>query len=157
MGDLEALLEKAKGAITKEQAEDMSKKLLKGEFNFLDLYEQMSAMKKMGSLSKLVEMIPGMGGIKIPKDMLEGQEEKLEKWKYIMQSMTKEELENPELLTRSRIERIAKGSGRSIAEVGELLKQYRMSKRMAKMMGGGSLNPQKLMRKFKGIPKNIGF
>ena len=58
MGDIELLLEKARDAISEEDAEDMGRKLLKGEFNFIDLYEQMSAMKKMGSLSKLVEMIP---------------------------------------------------------------------------------------------------
>ena len=117
MGDIELLLEKARDAISEEDAEDMGRKLLKGEFNFIDLYEQMSAMKKMGSLSKLVEMIPGMGNLKIPKDMLEGQEGKIEVWKHIMQSMTKEELEDPELIDGARVERIAKGSGASTGAV----------------------------------------
>ncbi|PIN81817.1 signal recognition particle protein, partial [Candidatus Woesearchaeota archaeon CG10_big_fil_rev_8_21_14_0_10_30_7] len=67
MGDLEALLEKAKEAITEEDAKDLSKKLLKGDFNLVDLYQQMESMKKMGSISKLVEMIPGMGQLKMPK------------------------------------------------------------------------------------------
>jgi len=69
MGDLESLLEKAKEAYTEEEAQDMGKKFLKGEFNLIDLYEQMEAMSKMGSLSKLVEMIPGMGQLQLPKDM----------------------------------------------------------------------------------------
>lgn len=156
MGDLEALLEKANEAIDKETAEDLGRKMLKGDFNFLDLYEQMSAMSKMGPLSKIVEMIPGMGGMKIPKEMLEGQEGKLKKWKIIMQSCTKEELEDPELISRERIDRIAKGSGVTATEVRELLKQYKQSKKMMKMMQG-SEDPSKLMKKFKGkLPKGFG-
>ena len=156
MGDLEALLEKAREAIDENTAEDLGKKMLKGDFNFLDLYEQMSAMSKMGPLSKIVEMIPGFGGAKIPKEMLEGQEGKLKKWKHMMQSMTKEELEDPEIITKDRIERIAKGSGCTVTEVRELLKQYKETKKMMKMLGG-SEDPTKLMKKFKGkMPKGFG-
>ncbi|MEK6922861.1 MAG: signal recognition particle protein Srp54 [Nanoarchaeota archaeon] len=148
MGDLEALLEKAKEAISEELAEDLGKKFLKGEFNFLDLYEQMQAMSKMGPLTKVIDMIPGMGGVKIPKEMLEGQEDKMKKWKFILQSLTREELENPEILTSSRIERVAKGSGTTTHEVRELLKQYKQSKKLMKMMKGQ--DPEKLMKRFKG-------
>lgn len=148
MGDLEALLEKAKEAIDEEQAEDLGKKFLKGEFNFLDLYEQMVAMKKMGPLNKVLDMIPGMGNIGIPKDMLEGQEGKMDKWKFILQSMTKKELEDPDTLTTSRIERIAKGSGCTTKEVRELLKQYKQTKKLMKTMKGK--DPSKLLKKFKG-------
>ncbi len=159
MGDIELLLEKARDAISEEDAEDMGRKLLKGEFNFIDLYEQMSAMKKMGSLSKLVEMIPGMGNLKIPKDMLEGQEGKIEVWKHIMQSMTKEELEDPELIDGARVERIAKGSGASTGAVRELLKQYKMSRKMIKGMKGldSEQDIGKMMKKMKGrMPKGFG-
>ncbi len=148
MGDLEALLEKVKVEISEETAEDLGKKFLKGDFNFLDLYEQMQNMGKLGPLSKIMEMIPGMGNIKIPKDMLDVQEEKLKKWKHIMQSMSKEELEDPDILTRARIDRVAKGAGVTVGEVRELLKQYRQSKKLMKMMKGK--DPEKLMRKFKG-------
>jgi signal recognition particle subunit SRP54 len=148
MGDLEALLEKVKVEISEETAEDLGKKFLKGDFNFLDLYEQIQGMKKLGPMNKIMEMIPGMGGMKIPKDMLDVQDEKLKKWKFIMQSMTKKELENPDLVfNRKRIDRIAKGSGTTATEVRELLKQYRQSKKMMKMMKG---DPNKLMKKFKG-------
>ncbi len=156
MGDIEALLEKAEEAMSQEEAEDMGKKMLKGDFNFLDLYEQMQAMSKMGSLSKIVEMIPGLGGAKIPKEMLEGQEGKLKKWKIIMQSCNKKELEDPEIIARERIDRIAKGSGTSVQEVRELLKQYKQSKKMMKMMGGTE-DPEKMMKKLKGkMPKGFG-
>lgn len=148
MGDLEALLEKARESITEEKAEDISKKLLKGEFNFLDLYEQMEAMSKMGPLTKVIDLIPGMGKMNIPKEMLQGQEKKLKKWRYILQSMTKQELEDPEVLDSARVQRIAKGSGASVQEVRELLKQYRQSKKVIKLMKGKS--PEKLMKKFSG-------
>jgi len=151
MGDLEALLEKVKLEISEDKVEDLGKKFLKGDFNFLDLYEQMQSMKKLGPLSKVMEMIPGFGNVKIPKDMLEVQEEKLKKWKYVMQSMTKNELEEPDVLTRERIDRIAKGAGVTGGEVRELLKQYRQSKKLMKMMKGK--DPEKLMRKFKGNVK----
>jgi signal recognition particle subunit SRP54 len=148
MGDIKSLLEKAKEVMSEEDAQDLGKKFLKGDFNFLDLYEQMSAMKKMGPLSKVMEMIPGMSKLELPKELLEVQEDKLKKWKHIMQSMSKKELEDPDLMfNRKRIERVAKGSGVNSSEVRALLKQYRQSKKMMKMMKG---NPEKLMKKFKG-------
>ncbi len=149
MGDIEALLEKAKDAINEEDAEELGKKFLKGDFNFLDLYEQLQAMSKMGSLSKLMELVPGLGGMKIPKEMLEGQEGKLKVWKHIMQSMTKEELEDPDLLTSARIDRIAKGSGQPASEVRQLLKQYLQTKKMMKALKG-TTDINKMMKKFKG-------
>lgn len=152
MGDLESLLEKAKEAMTEEQAKDLSRKMVKGDFNFLDLYEQMQAMKKMGPLSKIIDLIPGMGSLDIPKEMLQVQDEKLEKWKHIFNSCTKEELEDPDIISSSRIDRISKGSGVSSSDVRELLKMYKQSKKLMKMMSGKG-SPKdlgKLMSKFKG-------
>ena len=156
MGDLEALLQKAEEAIDKDKAEDMSKRLLEGDFNLVDLYEQMEAMNKMGPLNKIMEMVPGFGQIKLPKETLKVQEDKLQRWKYAMSSMNKSELENPELILEgNRIQRIAKGSGVSGAEIRELIKQYRMSRKMMKMMKGG--DPEKLMKKFQGkLGKGFG-
>ena len=138
-----------------EEAEDLSKRLLKGDFNLIDLYEQMKAMKQMGPLNKIMEMIPGLSQIKMPKEMLQVQEGKLEKWKHAMDSMTKEELEDPEIITSSRIERIAKGSGVSTKDVRELLKQYRMGKKMVKMMKGKGM--EKMMKKFQGKMPGLKF
>jgi signal recognition particle subunit SRP54 len=156
MGDIEALLEKAKEAITDQEAEDMSKKLLKGDFNLIDLYEQMKAMKKMGPISKIAELIPGMGQLKLPKDVLEVQEGKLEKWKFIMDSCTKEELEDPEVISGTRAERIARGAGVSVRDVRDLIKQYRQAKKMMKMFsGGGMKNMERMMKKMGGM-KGLG-
>ncbi len=148
MGDLEALLDKAQGAIDEDEAKDLGKRFLKGDFNLIDLYEQMEAMSKMGPLTKLMEMVPGMGQMKIPKDMLQVQEGKLKKWKHIMASFTKDELENPEMVDKSRAERIGRGSGCGAGEVRELVKQYRQSKKMLKMFKGK--DPEKLMKKMGG-------
>lgn len=156
LGDLESLLEKAKEVITEEDAKGLQEKFLKGEFNLVDLYNQMVSLKKMGSFRKLVEMIPGMGSIKLPKEMLDVQEGKLEKWKYAMDSMTKEELENPDVIGAERVDRIAAGSGLKIGEVRELLKQYRQSKKLMKMFKGEQ-DINKLMKKMGGkVPKGMG-
>jgi signal recognition particle subunit SRP54 len=150
MGDIQALLEKAREAMPEDQAEDLSKRLLKGDFTLLDLYDQMEAMKKMGSLGKIMEMIPGMGQLKLPKEMLNVQEGKLKQWKHAMDSMTQEELEEPDKISSSRIDRISKGSGVSSKIIRELIKQYRMSKKMVKMLKGKGKNMDKLMKQFKG-------
>lgn len=144
MGDLDLLLEKAKEAVSAEDAKDLEKKLLKGEFTLIDLYQQMEAMSKMGPLGKIMEMIPGMGNIKIPKEALQVQEGKLKKWKHAMDSMTKVELEEPSDIDVSRIERISKGSGVSTSDIRDMLKQYAQSKKLVKMMKG---NPEQMMKK----------
>ncbi|MBS3146007.1 signal recognition particle protein Srp54 [Candidatus Woesearchaeota archaeon] len=160
MGNLKALLEKAKEAITEEDAKDMGEKFIKGDFNLIDLYKQMEAMSKMGPLGKIMEMVPGFGSLEMPKDLLKVQEGKLKKWKFIIDSSTKEELENPDLIGRSRIDRIAKGSGTTSKEVRELLKQYRMGKKVMKTFGGKAGKPKdinKIMKQFKGkLPKGLG-
>ena len=148
MGDLETLLEKAKEAISEEEAQDLGKKFLKGDFNLLDLYGQVQAMKKLGPISKVMDMVPGFGNVKLPKEMLDVQESKLEKWKHAMQSMTKGELEDPEIIASERLERIARGSGIPSGEIRELLKQHKQSKKVAKMFKGGSMkNMDKMMKK----------
>lgn len=155
MGDLETLLEKSKEVISEEDAEDLGKKFLKGDFNFLDLHQQMQTMNKMGSFSKILEMIPGMNNI--PKGMLEGQQDKLKKWKFIMQSMTKQELEEPTTLNSSRIKRISAGSGTSTREVRDLYKQYKQSKKMMKMMkpGASEKDVQKMMKRMQSDPRSF--
>lgn len=158
MGDLEALLEKAKEAVSEEDVQDMSKKFLSGKFNLVDLYQQMETLGKMGSLGKLVEMIPGMGQLQLPKDLVAVQEQKLEKWKYILNSCTKKELEDPEIIESQRMQRIAKGSGTDSNEVSELLKQYRQAKKMTKMFGGsGSPKAmEKIMKRMGGKIPGLG-
>ncbi len=155
MGDIEALLDKAKEAITEEEAQDLGEKFLKGEFTLIDLYQQMEAMKKMGPISKIMEMVPGMSQLHLPKELIDVQESKLKRWKFAMDSMTKEELEDPEILSSTRIERIAKGSGVSSSEVRELVKQYKQSKKMVKMFKG-TQDMSKMMKKMQGLMGSKG-
>jgi signal recognition particle subunit SRP54 len=153
MGDLEALLEKTKDALSEEDAMDLSKRLLKGEFTLIDLYEQMQAVKKMGPLSKVMELVPGFSQVKLPKEALQMQEKKGKIWRYVMDSCTKKELEDPTCITGNRIERIANGSGASEKDVRELLKQHKQAKKMMKMFKGGGTNDkqmQKMMKKMGG-------
>jgi signal recognition particle subunit SRP54 len=142
MGDIESLLKKAEDAMQKDEAEAMAKKMMKAEFTFDDLMKQMEAMQKMGPLSQIMSMIPGMGMAKIPPELMQVQEGKMKFWKHIIQSMTKQERDNPDLIDPSRIKRIAKGSGRSEADVRDLIKQYHQMKKMMKLMGN-----QKQMQK----------
>jgi len=132
MGDLQTLLEKAKEAEFKE--EDVQK-ILSGKFTLQEFYDQISGVQKMGSLSSIMDMIPGMS-YSIPEELLVVQEEKLKKYKYIMDSMTKEEKENAESIHSSRIKRIASGSGTTQKDVRDLLKQYKQAKKMIRKVGG---------------------
>ncbi|MBL7160849.1 MAG: signal recognition particle protein [Candidatus Aenigmarchaeota archaeon] len=131
-GDIQGLLEKAKEA----GVEKTAKKLLEGEFTMETFYEQIEGMQGMGSLTKMVDMIPGMGG-KLPKGVLDIQEEKMKKWPFIITSMTPKEKKEPELIKTSRINRLAKGSGTSETEVRELLKHYKQAKKVMKLTKGG--------------------
>jgi signal recognition particle subunit SRP54 len=156
MGDLETLLEKAKDVISEEEAKDLGAKLMKGDFNLIDLYQQMVSLKKMGSLKKLVEMIPGFSQLKLPQEMLDVQEGKLEKWRTAMDSMTQAELEDPDIITADRLDRISQGSGIKVSVIRELLKQYRQSKKMIKMFKGEK-DISKMMKKMKGkMPPGMG-
>jgi signal recognition particle subunit SRP54 len=133
-GDLEGLLEKARDVgISKEAAE----KVLKGDFTLNEFYEQIGSMQKMGSLTKLVDMIPGMSGVKIPKGMLDVQEEKMKRWKFAIDSMTPEERAHPDTIKHSRVVRIARGSGIPQGEVRELLKYFKQAQKIMKLTKGG--------------------
>jgi len=132
MGDLETLLEKVREAEIKVP-EKKAKAILSGKFTLTDMYEQFEAMKGMGPFRKLLRMIPGMS-YDVPEDMLNTAEDRLEKWRVIIQSMTPKEKENPKIFNSSRIKRVAKGSGTSEKDVKELLKQYSIMRRMLKTL-----------------------
>jgi len=148
MGDLEELLEKAKQVISEDKALKLQERFLSGEFNLMDFYEQIESITNMGSLQKILNLIPGLGMTNIPKDLLGVQEEKMKEFKTVMQSMTREELEHPEIIKASRVARISKGSGVSEDVVRELLKQYKRMKKIIKKFKG--MNVKKL-GKMKGL------
>ena len=147
MGDLQTLLERAEEVIDAETAEESAKKMLSGKFTLIDMREQMEALTKMGPLGKVMEMVPGMAGM-MKKGQVEETQNKLEKFKVLMNSMTKEELENPKIIKRSRINRIAKGSGSDPQEIRDLLKQYNQSRKMMSNLGGNRRMQQRMMKQF---------
>jgi len=142
MGDLQTLLEKVKEAEFKE--EDVAK-IMSGKFSLQDFYDQISGVQKMGSFNEVLNMIPG--GYSIPEEMLVVQEEKLKKYKHIMNSMTKKERKNADLIHSSRIKRIAKGSGTSQRDVRDLLKHYKQTKKLIKKIGGMKGMKRGMMKK----------
>tara|TARA_Y100000310_G_C20681665_1_gene816346 strand:+ start:1462 stop:2823 length:1362 start_codon:yes stop_codon:yes gene_type:complete len=160
MGDLNALLEKVKSATSEKQQKRIESKLKEGKFTLADMIEQTKAMGSMGGLSKIKDMIPGLGKVKLKDAKFDETEKKLSKWEHIIKSMTKEEVENPEILEKqtSRISRIAKGSGTTTTEIRMMLKQYKMLKEMMGMQnqiasGDGKIDQkmlQKMAKKFRG-------
>ena len=134
MGDVLSLIEKAQEAVTEEEAKALEKKFRENSFTFDDYLSQIENLKKMGSIKDLLGMIPGLGG-KIKN--LDIDENQILVNKAIIQSMTKEERQNPDIIKASRRQRIAKGSGTSVQQVNQLLKQFEQSKEMMKQFKNG--------------------
>lgn len=131
MGDIKGLVEKVREAevsVTEEKA----RVFLEGRFSLKDMYEQMEALRKMGPLKKVFRMLPG--SFNIPEDAMDTAEQKLDAWRVIIQSLTRDEIQEPKMIDSSRAKRIARGSGRSEKEVKELVSQYSNMKKMMKMM-----------------------
>jgi signal recognition particle subunit SRP54 len=139
MGDLETLLKRVEELVAEEKIKVPEKKeLLAGKLTLRDVYEQLEAVSKMGPLKKILQMVPGIG-VSIPDEQMRVGEEKLKRFKVIMQSMTKMELENPKIINASRVRRIARGSGTSEKDVKELLKQYELIQKFMKSFLKGKL------------------
>ena len=136
MGDVVTLVEKAQEQINEEEARKLKKKLIKSQFDFNDFYQQIQQIKKMGNIKDLARMLPGVGkalkDVDIDNSSFKGVE-------AIIQSMTPFEKEHPEVLNGSRRNRIASGSGTSIAEVNRLIKQFEQTKKVMKNVAGGGL------------------
>ncbi|MEM0465453.1 MAG: signal recognition particle receptor subunit alpha [Candidatus Pacearchaeota archaeon] len=166
LGDLEGLLEKVESAIDKSSQKKLKNKLKEGDFDLRDFQEQLKNMGNVGSFSKIIEMIPGFSKTKISEEMLGASEEKLKKWQYAIDSMTKEEIENPEILEKqtSRLGRIAKGSGTTTADIRQLIKQYKLLKELVKGSGNlenfdpsQGLSQKQMMKIAKKFGKKIRF
>lgn len=136
MGDIVSLVEKAQEHIDLEKAAEMQEKLLKSRFDFEDFLEQMSQLKKMGPLESIMGMIPGMG--KAMKNV-QVDERAMDRMVAIVQSMTIQERQNPQLLDGSRKKRIAIGSGNSVQAVNQLIKQFNAMQKMFSSMNKGKL------------------
>ncbi len=141
MGDVLTLIEKAQSAVTEEQAKKMEKKMRENSFDLDDYIEQIDMLKKMGGAAGLLQMIPGMGKMKIKEEDID--ENAIYRTKAIIQSMTMRERKDPSILNYSRKTRIAKGSGTSLQEINKLLKQFDQTKQLMKQMKNGKKLPFK--------------
>ena len=150
MGDVISLVERAQQQFDEDEARKMQKKIAKNQFGFDDFLKQIQQIKKMGNMKDLMGMIPGMGkalkGVDIDDDAFKGIE-------AMIKSMTLEERSNPKILSGSRRKRIANGSGTSIQEVNQLIKQFgQMGKMMKMMQGGGAKQMMQMMKNRGGMP-----
>ena len=140
MGDVLSLIEKVGEDIDEDKAREMGKKIKKAQFDFEDYLESMNQMKKMGGLSSILSMMPGMNMAQMKGFDSEEGEKKMAQMEAIIYSMTVKERRNPEILNPSRKHRIAKGAGVDISEVNRMIKQFEQSKKMMKqlpnLMGG---------------------
>jgi signal recognition particle subunit SRP54 len=142
MGDLASLFEKAQQNIDEENAKKLASRMKSGQFDLNDMLMQMRQIKKLGSLSGLLKMLPGM--MKITPEQQEAAERELANFEVIYNSMTIEERANPDILRNSRKLRISKGSGKSTSDINRILKKHEQTKQMMKMINqqgkGGFLN-----------------
>jgi len=139
MGDVLSLIEKAEKVVDQKKARKLARKIQKNAFTLEDFLEQIQQIKKMGNLEQLMGMIPGINKLKQLKDAPKPDEKELIKTEAIIRSMTKKERQNHRIINASRRQRIAKGSGTSVAEVNRVLKSYTMMLKMMKKMRGKSV------------------
>ncbi|MFW5780514.1 MAG: signal recognition particle protein [Bacillota bacterium] len=136
MGDVLTLIEKAQDAISEEDAKKLAKKIKERSFDLADYLEQLSSMKKMGNMSEMMNMIPGLSG-KLKGADLNVDDKQIEKTKAIILSMTPKERANPDIIKGSRRKRVAKGSGVTVQDVNKLLNQFNQTRKMMKMFSSG--------------------
>ena len=151
MGDLSGLMQIASEEIDDQEAmEAVSRAIMTGKFNLNDMYYQMAAVGKMGTLQKLMTMLPGMSGMEDKIDF-EASQKKLTVFRTIMDSMTNEEKEDPSLIKAKRIERIANGAGVTPHDVRELLKQYNTMKKTMTSFGKDRKMRKQMMKQMAGV------
>ena len=135
MGDVLSLIEKAQEAVTEQQMKDMERKMREMSFTLTDYLAQFETLKKMGGAGALMNMLPGAGKLKMNEADID--EKRLERIKAIILSMTPKERDNPQIINSPRKRRIAMGSGTSVQEVNQLLKQFEQAKQLMKQLKGG--------------------
>ena len=146
MGDIKTLLEKAEESLKGKDVEKTAKRMMSGKFTLHDMYNQMNMLSGMGPLSKIADMLPGGFSGKLKDVDMDDTQNRLRKFRVIMDSMTDEEMNDPTIVRASRINRIARGAGVENRNVKELLKYYNMTKRMMKGISGNRKMRKNLMK-----------
>ena len=143
MGDVLSLIEKAQDAVSEEQAKKLEQKLKDASFTLEDYLDQFESLKKMGGIASVMGMMPGMNKLKLKEGDID--EKRIERLKAMILSMTKKERDNPSIINSSRKKRIAAGSGTSVQEINQLLKQFEQTKVMMKQFKKGKRMPFGMM------------
>ena len=138
MGDVLTLVEKAQSTIDAEEAEALARKMQKASFDLEDFRTQMRRMKKIGSLENILKLIPGLGGLTSKLGDLKAPEQEMARTEAVINSMTMKERRNPELINGSRRQRIAAGSGTTVAQVNQVLRQFTQMRQMMQQV----MNPK---------------
>ncbi len=146
MGDIKTLLEKAEESMKGKDTEKAARRMMSGKFTLNDMYEQMDMLSGMGPLNKIAEMLPGGFSGKMKDVDMDNTQDKLQRFRIIMDSMTNEEREKPQIVRASRVKRIARGAGVENKDVKELLKYYNMTKRMMKGFSSNRKMRKNLMK-----------
>ncbi len=165
LGDLKSLMEKIQNVVDKDKIAEQQKKLNEGKFTLRNLQTQLESMESLGSMDKIMAMIPGLGKASLPPEALALQQQKTKNWKNAINSMTKEEIENPEIIEKqtSRLARIAKGSGTTTSDIRTLIKQYKLLKEMIKSQSSlqgiesGTLDQKTMMKLAKKFARKVKF
>ncbi len=155
MGDILTLIEKAEAVVDKEEADKIAKKLRRNQFTLEDFLDQIQQIKKMGSLEKILDMVPGINKLRQLKDVPKPDEKELVKTEAIIRSMTSQERKNHQIINTSRRQRIAAGSGTAIGDVNRVLKSYSEMLKMMKKISGkpGAISGVKRRKLPKGMKK----
>ena len=164
MGDLKGLMEKIHSVMDEKEIARQQEKLMSGKFTLRDLQTQLDSMSELGSMDKIMGMIPGFGKVKekVGEEALESQQVKVKRWKHAINSMTQEEIENPEILEKqtNRIRRIAQGAGCSTSDIRMLIKQWKMLNEMIKSQGAmmqGKMDQKTMMKLAKKFGRKMKF
>jgi signal recognition particle subunit SRP54 len=150
MGDIVALVEKARETFEAEQAERMAKRFAKGLFNMNDMRSQLEQMMKMGGMQGLMGMMPGMGGMAKKAEAAGFNDKMLAHQIALINSMTKKERANPDLMAASRKKRVAAGAGLDVSDLNKLIKQHKQMADMMKKMGKGGMMKQAIKQMIGG-------
>jgi signal recognition particle subunit SRP54 len=143
MGDIVSLVERAQEQFTEEQAKELERKMRKAQFDLEDFLTQIRQIQKMGSIASIMEMVPGMRGLRnrLPQNV---DEKRIKRLEAIISSMTMWERQHPDKINGSRRKRIASGSGTTPADVNQLLAQFKQMQKMMKQLASGKLNKRSL-------------
>ena len=150
MGDMLTLIEKAQEEYDEKKAEELEKKIKKNKFTLEDFLEQMGQIRKMGGITKMLDMLPGMNNKAMKNVDIEKSEKEFAQMEAIIQSMTREERENPSILNASRRRRISAGSGQPVSKINQLVKRYDESRKMMKSFTGNG-GAGRMNRMFRGF------